>query len=434
MDAGAYSAVPFGAPMFARMIRTMIPGPYRFRACEFNTRIVSPTRPPTSPTGDRGRSRRGSASGMLDVIARELGISRAEIRLRNIVDPAELPRPMVTGPTLDVRMSAARHARQGARARRLRTLGRSTKAAARSRGPPARNRHRHVHRGRSRPPGLHRSRSAGLPDASLRADPRRARRRRDRDVHIQQMPHGQSHETTFAQVAADELGVPARRVRVRYGDTRRRRRSGSSGPAGAGRRDGRRRRRSLAARRLRERILDVGRRPVGSHRRRLADRPTATCPRRRRPRVSLSFADVAADARRGLAERPARRVTGEAIRVTGDYDGGEGGWARRTHVCWVEVDLETGFVKIPRYVVVEDCGELINPAIVEGQIRGGVAQGIGAVLYEHSAYDDDGQLPGGDLHGLPDPDRDGDPRDRDPPRRDAVRRSPRTTAASARAA
>ena len=66
-----------------------------------------------------------------------------------------------------------------------------------------------------------------------------------------------------------------------------------------------------------------------------------------------------------------------------------------THVCWVDVDLETGFVKIPRYVVVEDCGELINPAIVEGQIRGGVAQGVGAVLYERTAYDNDANLQAG---------------------------------------
>ena len=63
-------------------------------------------------------------------------------------------------------------------------------------------------------------------------------------------------------------------------------------------------------------------------------------------------------------------------------------------MCWVEVDLETGQVRIPRYVAVEDCGELINPAIVEGQIRGGVAQGIGAVLYEKSVYDEQAQLPG----------------------------------------
>ncbi len=61
-------------------------------------------------------------------------------------------------------------------------------------------------------------------------------------------------------------------------------------------------------------------------------------------------------------------------------------------MCWVEVDLHTGRVHIDRYVAVEDCGELINPAVVDGQISGGVVQGIGAVLYEHSIYDDQAQF------------------------------------------
>ena len=72
-----------------------------------------------------------------------------------------------------------------------------------------------------------------------------------------------------------------------------------------------------------------------------------------------------------------------------------GGWVQATHVCWIEIDLETGQVAIDRYLVVEDCGELINPAIVDGQIRGGVAQGVGAVLYEKSTYDDDGNFQAG---------------------------------------
>jgi carbon-monoxide dehydrogenase large subunit len=78
--------------------------------------------------------------------------------------------------------------------------------------------------------------------------------------------------------------------------------------------------------------------------------------------------------------------------VDHDFDGDEGGWAQATHACWVSVDPDTGQVKIDRYLVVEDCGTMINPAIVEGQVRGGVAQGIGGVLYEHAAYDDDGQF------------------------------------------
>jgi carbon-monoxide dehydrogenase large subunit len=78
------------------------------------------------------------------------------------------------------------------------------------------------------------------------------------------------------------------------------------------------------------------------------------------------------------------------LEVEASFDGGEGGWSGGTHCAIVEVDAETGIVTVERYVVAEDCGALINPAIVDGQIRGGIAQGIGAVLLERSAYDEDG--------------------------------------------
>ena len=65
-------------------------------------------------------------------------------------------------------------------------------------------------------------------------------------------------------------------------------------------------------------------------------------------------------------------------------------WANATHACTCEVDIATGRVTLLRYIAVEDCGAMINPNIVEGQISGGTAQGIAGVLYEHLAYDDDG--------------------------------------------
>ena len=108
------------------------------------------------------------------------------------------------------------------------------------------------------------------------------------------------------------------------------------------------------------------------------------------PSIALSFADLA----RIVAEEPERLpedVDGE-LKASAEYDGGEGGWSGGTHCCFVEVDVETGFVEIQRYVVVEDCGLPVNPAIVEGQVRGGVAQAIGAVLLEQSAYSEDGQF------------------------------------------
>jgi carbon-monoxide dehydrogenase large subunit len=65
-------------------------------------------------------------------------------------------------------------------------------------------------------------------------------------------------------------------------------------------------------------------------------------------------------------------------------------WANATHVCTCEVDVVTGRVTLLRYIVAEDCGPMINPTIVEGQIAGGTVQGIGGALYEHLAYDEDG--------------------------------------------
>ncbi len=95
-----------------------------------------------------------------------------------------------------------------------------------------------------------------------------------------------------------------------------------------------------------------------------------------------------------VEEEPGRLPAGTdtELKVTRVFDGGEGGWSGGTHVCEVEVDVETGLVHVDRYVVVEDCGVPVNPAIVEGQIRGGVTQAIGAVLLERSAYGDDGQF------------------------------------------
>jgi carbon-monoxide dehydrogenase large subunit len=104
------------------------------------------------------------------------------------------------------------------------------------------------------------------------------------------------------------------------------------------------------------------------------------------PASSIPVGEVA---RRAAAGEAGAGVDAE-LEIVATFDGGEGGWSGGSHCAIVEVDAETGLVKVERYVVAEDCGALINPAVVEGQIRGGVAQGIGAVLLERSAYDEDG--------------------------------------------
>jgi aerobic carbon-monoxide dehydrogenase large subunit len=108
------------------------------------------------------------------------------------------------------------------------------------------------------------------------------------------------------------------------------------------------------------------------------------------PAFTMSFAEIA----RIVEDEPERLPEGSdtTLKVTRSYDGGLGGWSGGTHCCLVEVDIDTGLVQIDRYIVVEDCGVPVNPAIVEGQVRGGVTQGIGAVLLERSAYGEDGQF------------------------------------------
>jgi carbon-monoxide dehydrogenase large subunit len=133
------------------------------------------------------------------------------------------------------------------------------------------------------------------------------------------------------------------------------------------------------SRALKERILDVSSRVLEASPTDLVivDGRVAV---RGVPVSAIDFADVAAAA-----------ASDDELEVTGEFDGGKGGWSGGTHCAIVDVDVETGHVTIERWVVVEDCGTLINPAVVDGQVRGGIAQGIGAVLLERSAYDDEAQ-------------------------------------------
>jgi carbon-monoxide dehydrogenase large subunit len=197
-----------------------------------------------------------------------------------------------------------------------------------------------------------------------------------------QMPHGQSHQTTLAQIAADEFGVPFEQVRVVVGDSAvvpfgftggSRSATMTGGVALHG------------ARQLKGKVLDVAALLIEAS------------------AQDLEIVDGQVqvvgdpDTAIGVGEVARRAAAGEfgpdvdaSLEVEAAFDGGEGGWSGGSHCAIVEVDVETGIVTVERYVAAEDCGALINPAIVEGQIRGGIAQGIGAVLLERSAYDEDG--------------------------------------------
>jgi aerobic carbon-monoxide dehydrogenase large subunit len=388
VDAGAYSAIPFSPAMFVGMIRVMLPGPYRVPAMEFKSQVVASNKgtyvayrgPWAMETYVRER--------MFDIAARNLGISRVEIRRRNMIGVDELPMNMLTGPKLDVRMSAKRTFEEAMTLASVETWE-QTKLAARAQGKTLGMGFATFIEAAPGPPDYFDHVMPGM-GSMLGAEPAYVTLDADGTVSVftQQVPHGQGHETTLAQVAADQLGVPMESVRVKYGNTAitpfgligtggSRSAPMAGGAVTFGARELRNRIAEIAADLLEAATEDI---VIEQGRVHVAGVPSR----------SIGLDAVATEAiRRGVGPEAG---TGEAIRVIQSFDGGEGGWAQSTHVCWVELDLETGRVSIPRYLVVEDCGELINPAIVEGQVRGGVAQGIGQVLYEKTTYDENGQF------------------------------------------
>jgi carbon-monoxide dehydrogenase large subunit len=209
------------------------------------------------------------------------------------------------------------------------------------------------------------------PDGALGNESMRLRLTEDGIVALftGQMPHGQSHQTTLAQIAADEFGVPFEQVRVVVGDSDvvpfgltggSRSATMTGGVALHG------------ARQLKAKVLDFAAHLMEASAQDLL--------------ITDGNVWVRGDPASAIADVDAK------LEVEATFDGGEGGWSGGTHGAIVEVDAQTGIVKVERYVAVEDCGALINPAVVEGQIRGGVAQGIGAVLLERSAYGEDGSF------------------------------------------
>ena len=181
MDQGAYPGFPIGAAMFTRIMKTMMPGPYRVPAYRFDiARDRVEQGDVLSRTAVPGRWRRGCVSDSSTSRRRELGIGRDEIRLRNMVAADELPTAMITGPTLDVRMSARATLEQALARRGVRSVARAAGGGARGR-PRPRARVRDLHRGRARAAGLRRVRHAGRGRVRRRrADPRRARGGRQR--------------------------------------------------------------------------------------------------------------------------------------------------------------------------------------------------------------------------------------------------------------
>ena len=382
VNVGAYLSDPFPGTMQAYTLTMMFQGPLRIEALSGRSTVMFTNkatyvayRGPWA-TADFLRER------LLDVVARELEVDPLEIRRRNYVARGEPPIAMLTGKPftgVTIRESVEQAARlidwDGFRRRQVeaRAEGRylGIGMAAYLEGAPG-----------PRGPGETGADPLGDETTRLYIEP-------DGRLVIvtRQQPHGQGHETTLAQVAADELGVPFDRITVRYGDTDvtpvaligtggSRAATMANGAVLHASRDMRAKLLSLAGDVLEANPADL-------------DLAGGVISVKGSPTVNLTMAELA----RIVSDEPERLPPGadRQLEVTRTYDGGSSGWSGGTHCCIVEVDPDTGLVAFERYLVVEDCGVAVNPAIVEGQVRGGVAQAMGAVLLEHAAYDADGQ-------------------------------------------
>lgn len=373
LDQGAYPSVPFAGAGGVYQITRLLPGPYSLRGYAMAAKVVTTNKCTYNAYRGPWAMETWARERMINVIAAELGLDPADVRRRNFAEN-DGSASMITGLSLIGTSSAqsleraleladypqVRQAQRAARSSgRCVGVGFATfiEAAPGPAGPSPR-----------------------------RVDKSRARIESDGTLSIftTQAPHGQGHETTLAQIASDEFEMAADQVRIRHGDT-------SSTPYSivgtGGSRAG-----TMASgavlkstRGVKAKLLAIAADLFEADVSDLIVVQGRIHPRGV-PSVSLSVAQIAAHAYAVESDDTDAPV----LECEADYDGGIGGWSGGTHLCQVEIDLETGLVTITRYLVVEDCGRMINPAIVEGQIRGGVAQGIGEVLYECSAYDEQG--------------------------------------------
>jgi carbon-monoxide dehydrogenase large subunit len=199
-------------------------------------------------------------------------------------------------------------------------------------------------------------------------------------------PHGQGHETGFAQIVADRLGVTPDQVEVMHGDT-------ATGPFGKDTYGSR----TLAVGgeaivRATDKVVEKAKRIV-AHKFEAAPEDIEVRDGRfsvkGSPDKGMELAEIA-----GEAYIPIDLPDGlePGLDETAFYDPENFTWPFGAHACVVDVDADTGKVDVVRYVAVDDCGPAINPLLIDGQVHGGIVFTIGQALYEQVVYDDEGQL------------------------------------------
>jgi carbon-monoxide dehydrogenase large subunit len=324
----------------------------------------------------------------VDLTARELGIDPAEIRRRNFVPPNDFPHATATGvtydsgnyqPTLEKALEIAGYQQLRQEQDRLRQEGKylgigiATYVEICGMAP-------------SQVLGAVGAGAGGWESATVRVHPSGKV-----TVYSGASSHGQGHETAFAQIVGDGLGVPFEDVEVVHGDTAQVQfgigtfgsRSAAVGGMAA----------VMSVNKIEEKakkiaafLLEAAEADLLFEGGQFFVKGT--------PGRGITIQQVAF-----AAYVPHKYPTGlePGLEATSFYDPSNFTWPFGSHVAVVEVDPETGVIKLRRYIAVDDCGRVINPLLVDGQIHGGLAQGIAQALFEEAVYDENGQLISGSL-------------------------------------
>ncbi|MBN9427031.1 MAG: xanthine dehydrogenase family protein [Burkholderiales bacterium] len=384
IDGGAYSVWPFTVGLEPGQAVGNLPGPYAFRGYRCETRCVGTNKPGFVPY--RGVARTGVCFAIeltLDALAHAVGREPWQVRLENLVQPEQMPYVNVANKHLDggdypaslrralemIDLNAVRIRQAlGEPDGRLIGLGTATYTEQSAHGTSV-----FATWGTPVIPGYDQATVRVTPDGGL-------------EVRVGVHSHGQGMETTFAQIANDVLGIDVARIKVLHGDT-------GQTPFSTG---------TYASRSL---VMSGGAVAVACKRllprlQHIAGHLLQVDP------ATVAFAD-------GYAHAGERSTTIADVanawyltphRLPADVDPGgleitmgykpkvdTGAFTYASQAAVVAIDPETGAVEILDYVVVEDCGTIVNPMVVEGQTIGGIAQGIGTALYEEMPYDASGQ-------------------------------------------
>ena len=388
-DIGAYSIYPWTAALEPVQVVSFLPGPYRIEHYRGGVQAVATAKSPTGPYRGVGRPTATFVTErLMDMAAARLDLDPKEIRLRNFVRAEDFPYRIGSGIQWDrsgftecltaacecIDYDALRHRQSQARAAG-KYFGIGIASYAELTGIGSRI---------SVAPGM--PINTGTDTATVTIDSTGAV-----TAAFGIAPHGQGLETTLAQVIAEHLGARLEDVRIVHGDSAAV--AGGSGTyasrsmvlaGGAA---------TLAATAVREKLVNAA-----AHL--LEAAPGDLVARDGRVTIagtdrSVTFREVARAVYAEIGRLPPE-ARGE-LAASKTYDPVFGTTTSATHIAAVEIDPATLEIKIERFVVAEDCGRVVNPLIVDGQVHGGVAQGIGAALYEEIIYDGEGQLHTGSL-------------------------------------